>query len=307
MPDGSLAIGGFFNRQTRIGTAQFTADTSDEDVFLARYSTDGAFLWAREAGGVVDEQLTALACDEEGNIYATGFMAGRMELGDDIVIQSPNGLPDLFLLKYQADGTPLFGRALGGAQVQQGLDIALYDGLVAISGTFTGDIQIDELFLSAEQAAIGFIAGFNVQGQGRWLIPVPADELSVANQVAISPQGIVHVGGSYFQTAFFDGMELNSEGNAGVFIGAISPSLTPARNQLSPGLAVRVFPNPVRGEAFLYPRGGAYDIRCYSQGGRLMGRWENTDAIQLSGFAPGWYLLDVRDGEKRGLFPIVVE
>ena len=298
LPDGALAIGGFFNDTTRFEDTQFTANTFDPDAFLASYAEDGSFRWARKAGGVVDDEVRALASGPEGAIYATGSMIGVMAVSEDIVLQTTSGNPNFFLLKYNAEGTPLYGRTLGNAQIQQGLDIDEQEGLVAISGTFTGGLEIDGRAISSGGTPHGFAAGFNAEGEGRWLVPVPANVALVASCLDIGPERRVLVGGSYAQTATFDEELLSCTGSTGAFIAQLSPALTPLAEAPLQELKVEVFPNPGNGHFRLQPAGRPYAIRLYDGLGRLLRQWEDTDQLRMEELPGGWYMVVVSLGNK---------
>jgi len=305
-PDGGLAIGGFFNDTTRFGEARFTANTFDPDAFLASYEADGSFRWARKAGGVIDDEIRALAAGPDGAIYATGAMVGVMALSEEIVLQTTTGNPDFFLLKYDAGGTPLYGRALGGAPIQSGLDIEVQGELVAICGVFSGALSLDGLSVAGGQAANGFIAGFNTQGEARWLVSVPSEAASLASCLDITAGGSVLVGGSYAQHAVFDGAALTATGSTGVFAGQLSPALTPVPEFPGQGLDVKIFPNPGRGRAFLYPEGLPYAILLYDEQGRLLRHWQNRDELQLEGLPAGLYTVVIGLKDKRKVLRLVL-
>lgn len=305
-PDGGLAIGGFFNDTTRFGEARFTANTFDPDAFLASYGAGGSFRWARKAGGVIDDEIRALAAGPDGAIYATGAMVGVMALSEEIVLQTTTGNPDFFLLKYDAGGTPLYGRALGGAPIQSGLDIEVQGELVAICGVFSGALSLDGLSVAGGQAANGFIAGFNTQGEARWLVSVPSEAASLASCLDITAGGSVLVGGSYAQHAVFDGTTLTATGSTGVFAGQLSPALTPVPEFPGQGLDVKIFPNPGRGRAFLYPEGLPYAILLYDEQGRLLRHWQNRDELQLEGLPAGLYTVVIGLKDKRKVLRLVL-
>ncbi|MCO6480721.1 MAG: T9SS type A sorting domain-containing protein [Phaeodactylibacter sp.] len=303
LPDGGLAIGGFFNDTTRFEDTQFTANTFDPDAFLACYAPDGSFRWARKAGGVIDDEINALAAGPDGALYATGAMIGVMAVSDDIVLQTISGNPNFFLLKYDADGTPLFGRTFGNTQIQQGLDIGVQEGLVAISGAFAGELEVDGLSANSGGATHGFVVGFNTAGEGRWLVPIPADQALVASRLDIGPEGRVAVGGSYFPSATFDAEALTCLGGTGAFTAQLNPALTPAAEPPAPELEVTVFPNPGNGRFFLRPGGLPYDVQVYDGLGRLVKQWEGVDEVELPG--AGEYTLVVILGEKRRILRVL--
>ena len=86
---------------------------------MAGYDSAGALLWAAGAGGSSDDFVVGLASDAAGNCYAAGwsfstnFTAGGLSLTNELCGQeqgSPEG--ELFILKYRADGTILWGKGV---------------------------------------------------------------------------------------------------------------------------------------------------------------------------------------------------
>ena len=302
LPNNSIAIGGFFNDTTLIAGEQFIANAFDRDVFLVAYDDNGIPLWARKAGGVIDDELNALASDEDGNIYATGNMIGVLTLSDDISIQTQDGNTDFFLLKYAPDGTPLFGRALGSDLFQQGLAIDVASGLVVIGGSFQGNVSFDGLSASSPNIPRAFIAGFDTDGEGRWLVDVPADLLGVTNAVSVNENRLVLAGGSFGQTADFDDVTYTSMGLTSLFVGQLWPALT---GETEIGFArskITAFPNPLEDTLFfeLPAYGGASMIvYLYDSIGHLLRRVEvghlhSSAHINVKGLPPGAYHWVVR-------------
>src|SRR5258705_2716455 len=46
--------------------------TGKIDAFVVKYAPDGSFVWARQAGGVEDDQATPVAVDRKGNVFVGG-------------------------------------------------------------------------------------------------------------------------------------------------------------------------------------------------------------------------------------------
>ncbi|NUO03691.1 MAG: hypothetical protein HUU01_24010, partial [Saprospiraceae bacterium] len=116
---GDVVVTGFYNKEAQFGDQILTANTSDRDVFIARFNAQGQNLWARRAGGVHDDNVSSLAVDAAGHSYLTGSFIGVMNLADGFSIQSLNGIPDFYLLRYAPDGTPLLARSMGGILQEQ--------------------------------------------------------------------------------------------------------------------------------------------------------------------------------------------
>ncbi|MCG8331657.1 MAG: hypothetical protein MI974_28465 [Chitinophagales bacterium] len=255
LPDGSVVIGGFFNDTTTIADTLLIANSFDRDVFLAVYNPDGEALWARKAGGVIDEELSALTVDEEGNIYATGQMVGVMSLGNNISIQTDDGNPDFFLIKYNSEGVPQWGRGEHGASPKQGLDIRAREGLVVVGGIFQGNLIVDDKQLNTGQTPNAFIAGFNTEGEIRWLTEVDADNFSNASSISISETQRVLVGGGFGNTAFFDQQTFNSTGSTNLYMAQLWPAFTPVEEKFKTIFPIKVYPNPTQSVVYMEYQG----------------------------------------------------
>jgi Beta-propeller repeat len=89
-----------------------------QDIFLAKYTTDGTHLWGRQYGGSELESGDDLAIGSSGNIYITGTTNSNLD-GTCI------GVTDLFLIKYTSDGTHIFTRQWGADYRESSYEIAI--------------------------------------------------------------------------------------------------------------------------------------------------------------------------------------
>jgi hypothetical protein len=94
------------------GTYNLTAVAPTSDVFIAKYTNAGSFLWANNFGATnsTDQNICAgLVVDSEGNATITGQLYGTNADFDPSPttqrLLSSVGLNDCFVAKYKADGT----------------------------------------------------------------------------------------------------------------------------------------------------------------------------------------------------------
>ena len=103
------------------------------DIFIARYTTDGAFLWAKRYGDMSQQFVDSLAVDSNGNILLTGPFEGSLDFGSGALVAPPGG--GAYLAKLDPMGTPLFTRVISG---QIGAIRVTTDGLSSILLAGTG-------------------------------------------------------------------------------------------------------------------------------------------------------------------------
>lgn len=300
---GGAVVGGYFNSNTLIAGAPLTANTSDQDLFIAAFDADGNGLWARKAGGVHDEDLAALAVDETGAIYAAGYFVGVIAMGGGISIQSTTGNPDLFMLQYAPDGTPLRARALGGVQAQflTGLDVG--GGRAAICGYFLGAMSWDGFSLSTGNVFTGFFATFDYQLQGVWAQSLASSGGLYPQQIAIAPNGRLWTTGSFGGTADFPAGPVASGGLFdGFFLGSGAP--VPA-TEIPASPAHRVFPNPFAHEVFISGRDPEEAVWIFDASGRYYGGPHYADRLNLSRLPAGVYVLRIVGNGKSAALRMV--
>jgi hypothetical protein len=78
------------------------------DVFLSKFDSLGAFLWAKTWGGNSDDNGYGVAADNSGNAYVTGFFYSTVvdfDPGNGVDNRISNGEYDAFLSKFLPDGS----------------------------------------------------------------------------------------------------------------------------------------------------------------------------------------------------------
>jgi len=159
-PNGDVVVVG------AIGGTVYDLDPSDtvtslfghagRDAFIARYSSDGHFRWARSFGDAeadasnedLQEDAFDLSIDAKNNVYITGGFNGVIDLDPDTdstssVFTSTKSSKDVWFASYDANGAYRWGRRVGGIGRDEGHGIRMHDGDVVISGFFSNAIDMD--------------------------------------------------------------------------------------------------------------------------------------------------------------------
>jgi len=109
------------------------------DVFLAKYSPTGAYLWAKGFSGLGSEIASGVATDASGNVAITGYFAYWLNLGGTQLTSVTAGINNVFVGKYSSSGAHLWSESFGGSDTDQGFAItADSTGHVVVSGGFYG-------------------------------------------------------------------------------------------------------------------------------------------------------------------------
>ncbi|MBK6829909.1 MAG: SBBP repeat-containing protein [Flavobacteriales bacterium] len=143
------------------GTSQFGCGTittgSNTAGVLAKYDAAGNCLWVRSVLVTFDDALAYdIAIDAEDRIYITGSYNGTADFGNGITLDSYVG-DDIFLARYDADGTCLWARRAGSSSNDESRGIAVStEGDVFITGFVGGfTVRFDPLRYREQQPTPG--------------------------------------------------------------------------------------------------------------------------------------------------------
>jgi len=75
------------------------------DAFICRYNSDGNVAWIRQFGTALGDRAKAVGADPDGNAYVAGVLE-----------TNSSGYGDIFLCKYDPDGTEAWTRRFGTAE-----------------------------------------------------------------------------------------------------------------------------------------------------------------------------------------------
>lgn len=99
------AAGGFRGTFTDQGVS--VTSVGGADILLVKYGPNGDLLWARSAGGPMNDYAFGVESDKEGNVYITGAYSGLAIFGDTLIANlDPDGvnLAFSFIARYSPDG-----------------------------------------------------------------------------------------------------------------------------------------------------------------------------------------------------------
>jgi subtilisin-like proprotein convertase family protein len=189
------------------------------DVYVARYDGDGAFQWARSAGGAGGDVLRGVAVDAAGNAYVAGRFPGTATFGTTSLTAVGGG--DGFLTKLDAAGTFLWTRQVGGATAGASVDsvqaVRVFRDPVSgaetvyAGGCFatdaTGPAQFGPTLLTSADAMDSFVSRLTPDGDFLWTRP-----LAQGRNNAVLFDLAADAAGAVYSTGYFYG--IGSEGGA---------------------------------------------------------------------------------------------
>lgn len=197
------------------GTATFwmTSQGMDRDIYILKLDSEGSFVWAKQIGGKfhfffpTPAHATAIAVDEVGNQYLTGYFDGTIDFdpdpADTFMLTSQVNSTDIFVCKLTTDGELVWAKQFQGNQPHfggVGYDIAVNAiGEVYTTGTIGGTVDFDPgmavfyLTPSVPNNTESYLSKLDANGNFSWAKAMGPGE---GNALAVNDQGEVYTGGS---------------------------------------------------------------------------------------------------------------
>ena len=222
LSDGSSVVTGYFS-----GTAVFGAGESNEttlvaagssDIFIARYNADGTLAWAKRAGGTGSDYGVGISSISDGSSVVTGYFSdtavfGAGEPNETTLVSA--GVDDLYIARYNADGTLAWAKRAGGTGSDYGVGISsISDGSSVVTGYFSdtavfGAGEPNETTLVSAGVDDLYIARYNADGTLAWAKRAGGTGSDSGGGISIFSDGSSVVTGRFQDAAVFGAGEPN--------------------------------------------------------------------------------------------------
>jgi hypothetical protein len=213
---GNVYMAGEFTGLADFGTELLT-DAGSGDVVVAKYAKDGTFRWAVRAGGTGIDDAQAITADGSGNVYITGQFTGTATFGAFDLVSA--GSQDIYVAKYDSNGTVLWARRAGGTSFESGLGLASDDaGNVVVTGSFRDSFMYGSTQLTSAGAADIFVARYDPAGNVAWARQAGSTTGDLGHGVAMDASSRAVVTGGFEGTVQFGTNTLVSAGARDVFV-----------------------------------------------------------------------------------------
>lgn len=227
----NIVLAGSFKSPIDFGGGPLASDGS-EDIFLAKFSSAGAYVYSKKFGDQGKQHVRAIAIGPGDDIYMTGDFDGTVEFGGKPLTRESKYQSAIYLVRLDTTGKEQFSRFFvdtsAGANTS-GIAVGK-DGSVVVVGKFAKAINMGGGPMAADLGGI-FVAKYNKYGGHQWSRAVPAQKfpnaVSVAG-VAVAPDDTVYVAGTFENSIdFSEAISVKSTGKTDMFLAAFEGDGTP--------------------------------------------------------------------------------
>lgn len=200
---------------TGSGTVTLYA-TGLSDIYIAKYTASGTFVWAKKINGnsSLDDGF-GITTDALGNVYTCGSFqsSSDFDLGTGVQTLTSNGNRDIFVTKYDANGSFIWAKCIGGSDddVARAITVDASQN-VYICGNFQDTVDFDAGTGVNRIGSNGgediFISKLDANGNFVWTNTMGSIDSYTNVEVALSVQtdasGAVFAAGYFYGTVDFD-------------------------------------------------------------------------------------------------------
>jgi hypothetical protein len=221
----TLFVTGTFTQTMSVSGAGTVTSAGGRDGFLVAYDALGAAKWVQSFGGTGEEAPWGAAIAPNGDVVVTGYFTGAMVLPN--VTLTSAGDYDVFVLRYGADGTFLWGKEFGGTGTEVVYRVAVApNGDLLLSGRYTAPFTMGAIpLVPPANDDGGFVARLDGSGTPLWVDTFDGSwrGLGVAGDAA----GNVLATGSLRSTMHVGANTLTIAGGDDILVVKVGPDGTP--------------------------------------------------------------------------------
>jgi hypothetical protein len=189
--DGNVYLVGVFGGTVSLGGPKGIHSTAGQgDVFVAKYSADGAPIWSARHGGGGQDVARRIALAPDGTVVVAGEFGGTASFGTGDLGSA--GSQDAFVARFSPGGAPTWSARIGGGgfDIADGVAIGA-DGALFIAGRFSQTVDFGGgLMLSAvSEATDGFLLRLTPEGAPSWVRALAGAGEDAAQTVAVGGDG----------------------------------------------------------------------------------------------------------------------
>ena len=138
---GNVIVGGYFDYHVGTPTdrviSKMTQTYGAEDIFIARFTSAGAFSWYKTMGGTGSDVLKSMTVGKNNTVLATGFFQNNSRfLGYTL---NSTGMGDAFVMSIDANGNAMWVNRSQGSTSEVGNDVSVApSGSIYMVGSAAG-------------------------------------------------------------------------------------------------------------------------------------------------------------------------
>jgi hypothetical protein len=242
---GSCYVTGDFGYPSANFGTHSVVTNGSSDAFIAKIDSDGNWQWAASGGGPEWDTAYGIDIDGADNSYVTGRFASTATFGTESI--TSYGDNDMFVAKLDQNGNWQWAKGAGGAQKDEGLDVATNAGGGSyITGFFQDVAYFGVLSLMGWSERNIFTAKIDADGNWQWADGAGGsigNEWDEGHGIALNDRGSCKVTGQFYDIVYIGMHHVTSNGSADIYVANMDIQVD-ADPELNNEISAIIKPNP---------------------------------------------------------------
>lgn len=215
----NIIVAGYFSGSIDFGS-QPLKSAGGYDGFVAKLDKDGSRIWSLRFGDELDQRVTGVAVDANGDVLVIGELAGAADLGTGLLTSA--GGDDLLVAKIGSEGKIAWAKRFGDAGTQAGRSIAVdAAGRVFVAGESSGPVDFGGGSIVIGSGGALFVAALDAAGNHIWSSGFARTGEASIRGLAVGGNGAVLLTGDVSGSVDFGGGLRTSAGADDAFVAAL--------------------------------------------------------------------------------------
>jgi hypothetical protein len=290
--DGNAYVTGDFFGHLQIGDNTIDAVDAEQKIFIAKFSSDGKTLWAKEVGsGGYYGIGSGISVDKSGNAYMAGFFRATINFGATQLTFNRSIIAYAMLaVKYDSEGNFIWAvKTDGDAQNTLSHSICTNpEGFSYIIGNFIDQTSFGSFVLKRDSGVGTFITKLDPQGKFIWAKQTSGRTNDNGSGIALSSNRIM-LTGTFSDTIAFDSYLLASSGGSDIFIAELADKKESVDDITKENAEVIFYPNPANRLVHFVKR---KDYMLFDFLGRTLAHCPDCNELNVERIPSGGYYLN---------------
>ncbi len=220
--DGNCYVTGTFQYDAYFDNYTLHSDWGGQEVFFAKYDTNGNLIWVKKFAGPFNPYTTAICVDDANNVFIAGGFASSVILDSSHTFGQVPGIDNIFIVKAGTNGTILWANMIHGVSPQyaQALDTDA-GGALYVAGHFAGETYFGTDTLTANfpiyNNADIFVAKYSADGVYQWVRQLDPT-IGTGYSIAVGDSDRFCIAGMFTDSLVIGGDTFISHGAEDIFI-----------------------------------------------------------------------------------------
>lgn len=224
----NIYITGSFKEIAYFGSDSIESEGS-QDVFIAKYDTNGNLKWVNKAGSTDSDYGKDLITDNNGYLYIIGDYQSNIDFGNSVELTA-TAYQEGFIAQYDSNGVCQWAYRIEGNifDLSTMSAIEIIDNHLFVTGTFRGKADFDNgIMLNSDSGNDVFVAKYSNSGIIKWAEQFSSNSMTdfaLSYDIAVDENADIYTCGLFTGDFIIDATTHSSNGEQDFYLMKIDSS-----------------------------------------------------------------------------------